>query len=169
MTISSADFENEIENEWYVVRHSGEIPEVVLCSSLYYLAEDRNGPCGELNSAQIRRLVEAAGLRYREIVLRDLSHENRGTPVYRGIKRSIINWGRYETFCKRQRVDPTFLRHETAAALLIFLAEEVAEVLDGSRASSINCTFGELRTFAARLGLALSILPRGTADICLHC
>ena len=153
----------------YVVRHSGEIPEVVLCSSLYYLAEDRNGPCGELNDAQIRRLVEAAELRYREIVLRDLSHEKRGTPEYRGIKRSIINWDRYETFCKRQRVDPTFLRHETAAALLIFLAEEVADVLGGGRASSINCTFAELCTFAAQLGLRSSILPEGTADICPHC
>lgn len=168
MTISSAEFENEIENEWYVVRHSGEIPEIALCSALHFLVEDRNGPCGELNGAQTRRLVEAAELRYREIVLRDLSHENRGRPVYRGIKRSITNWGRYETFCKRQGVDPTFLKHETAAALLIFLAEEVVDVLSGSRDSSINCTFDELRTFAARLGLTLSTLPEGIADICLH-
>ncbi|MEE4166526.1 MAG: hypothetical protein V2I35_11055 [Desulfocapsaceae bacterium] len=164
--VNSAEFETLLENEWYAVRHSGEIPEIALCSSLYYLAEDRSGPCRQLSAAQNRKLVEAAELRYKEIVLRDLQPANRGTRAYRGVKRSIVNWTRYETFCRRQRLDPISLRHETAAALLVFLAGETVDVQRGRRVSSINCSFSELRAFAERLGLDGSMLPRGTAEIC---
>lgn len=167
MTISNAEFETILENEWYVVRHSGEIPEIALNSALYYLAEDRNGPRRTLSPVQIRMLVEAAELRYKEIVLRDLYQKNLLKPIYRGLKRSADNWYRYEKFCLRQQVDSTSFRHEVAAALLVFLAEEVVEVERGKRLSSINCTFDELCTFAARLGLAESILPGGLEIHCL--
>ena len=168
MSISSTEFETVLENEWYTVRHSGEIPEIALCSSLYYLVEDRSGPCRELTAAQKLRLVDAAELRYREIVLRDLQHANRGKRTYRGIKRSIANWYRYENFCSRQNIDATSFRHEVAAALLAFLAEEAVEVERGRRGASLNCSFVELRTFALRLGLACSMLPEKIAQICLR-
>ncbi len=60
MTVSSVEFETILENEWYAVRHSGEIPEIALCSAFYYLVEDRSGPRSDLNVAQSRMLVEAA-------------------------------------------------------------------------------------------------------------
>lgn len=168
MTLSSAEFEKILEDEWYVVRHSGEIPEIALCSALYYLAEDRNGPRRALSVAQNRMLVEAAELRYREIVLRDLHHANREKRIYRGPKRSIVNWYRYEKFCLRQQVDSTSFRHEVAAALLAFLSEEVVDMARGRRASVLNCTYVELRTFATRLGLTASMLPEGLVDLCLE-
>lgn len=168
MTLSSAEFEEILEDEWYVVRHSGEIPEIALCSALYYLAEDRNGPRRALSVGQKRMLVEAAELRYREIVLRDLHHANRQKRIYRGPKRSMVNWYRYEKFCLRQEVDSTSFSHEVAAALLAFLSEEVVDVARGRRVSALNCTYAELRTFAAGLGLTGSMLPEGLVDLCLE-
>ena len=166
MTVSSAEFEMILENEWFAIRHSGEIPEIALCSAFYYLAEDRNGPRRELSAAQSRMLIDAAELRYREIVLRDLRHANRGKRIYRGISRSIDNWIRYEKFCLRQQVDPTPFRHEVAAALLVFLSEEAVDVSRGIRQPSLNCTFDQLSDFATRLGLADTMLPEEIAGLC---
>ena len=166
MTISRTELDQAFENEWYGVRYSGEIPEIVLCSALYYLSEDRNGPGMELSDDQLKKLVEAAALRYREIVLRDLDHANRTKNIYRGIKRSITNWHRFQAFCSRQNLDPTPLRHEVAAALLLFLAEEVAEVEGGNRAPSINCSFWDVRGFAVSLGLDETRLPVGLSRFC---
>lgn len=166
MTVSSAEFETILENEWYAVRHSGEIPEIALCSAFYYLVEDRSGPHRELTVAQSRMLVEAAELRYKEIVLRDLRHANRHKRMYRGISRSIANWIRYEKFCLRQQVDHTTFRHEVAAALLVFLSEEAVDVARDIRESSLNCTYDQLSAFAAMLGLADSMLPDDIANLC---
>ena len=166
MVISSKELEHILENEWYGVRHSGEIPEIALYSAIYYLTEDAEGPGLELNGDSRRRLIEAAELRYREIVLRDLQHANRGNPVYRGIKRSIANWGRFRAFCERQNVNSMELRHETAAALLVFLAEEIVEVEQTRRPSSINCSYEELRRFADSLGLDVSVLPQSLKSLC---
>ena len=169
MTVSKAELDQEVENEWYSVRHSGEIPEIALCSALYYLCEDRNGPCMELSQAQVNRLVDAAERRYREIVLRDLDHTNRAKPMYRGIERSIVNWYRYESFCLRRAVNTTAFKHEVAAALLVFLDEEVMDVERGIRAPSINCSFSTLLNFATRLGLTTSMLPQGLSSLCPDC
>ncbi len=94
-----------LEDEWYGVRHSGEIPEVALCSALYYLTHDPDGPGLRLSREQKGMLVQAAEIRYQEIVLRDLQQSTRNTTGYRGIKRSIINWQRYRIFCGRQQID----------------------------------------------------------------
>ena len=167
MISSSTESEIVLENEWYAVRHSGEIPEIALCSALYYLVEDSSGPCLELSAAQYLKLVEAAELRFREIVLRDLLHANRGKRIYRGVKRTIVNWYRYENFCSRQKVDLTAFRHEVAAALLAFLTEGMVSAKRGRGDLLINCTFDELCTFAVRIGLSDSLLPDSVANICL--
>ena len=161
MMISDAELTRALEDEWYGVRYSGEIPEVALCSALYYLAEDRNGPGLDLAPVHVEKLVEAAKLRYREIVLRDLNHENREKRIYRGIKRSIANWGRYKEFCNRRGVDSTSLKYEAAAALLIFLSEEIGDVERGLRAPAVNCSLEEVLDFASQLGIAASALPIG--------
>ena len=166
MTVNKTELDQEVENEWYSVRHSGEIPEIALCSALYYLCEDRNGPCMELSQAQVKNLVDAAERRYREIVLRDLDHANRAKSIYRGIERSIVNWYRYESFCLRRAVNTTPFKHEVAAALLVFLDEEVTAVERGMRAPSINCSFSRLLSFATRLGLSYSMLPEGLSTFC---
>lgn len=155
-----------LENEWFGVRHSGEIPEIALHSAFYYLTEDHSGPGLVLSEAQSQTLIDAAYLRFREIVLRDLQHINRNTRSYRGIKRSIANWQRFETFCHRQGVELGVFRHEVAAALLVFLAEELVDVERGRRSSSINCTFAELTRFANELGLVREDLPQSIEPLC---
>jgi len=164
--MEKAEHEDALENEWYAVRHSGEIPEIALFSAFYYLTKDTSGPRITLTADQCQTLVEAAELRYREIVLRDIQHRNRGTGAYRGIRRSIYNWHRFETFCTRQKVDYGSFRHEVAAALLVFLAEELVDVERGERPSSINCSFLELNRFATRLGLVPEALPDCIKPLC---
>jgi len=157
---------NVLEDEWYAVRHSGEIPEVALYSAFFYLSHDNSGPGLNLTPEQNRMLVEAAEMRYREIVLRDLQQVNRKTAGYRGMKRSIINWQRFKTFCSRQQLDYDGFRNEVAAMFLLFVKEEMVEVRGGVRDSSLNCTFEELCGFASQLGLSLSALPDSINQLC---
>jgi len=156
-----------LEDEWYVVRHSGEIPEIALFSARHYLTEDAEGPRLKLSEEQWRTLVRAAEERYHEIVLRDLQQENRGSSGYRGIKRSIVNWRRFCSFCWRQRVDNRRFRNEVAATLLLYLMEELVEIGSGRREPSINCTYDELNSFALELGLAIDGLPEVIRSLCL--
>jgi hypothetical protein len=156
-----------IENEWYAVRHSGEIPEVALYSAVYYLTSDSNGPGLALTPKQSRMLIQAAEMRYHEIVLRDLQQANRELSEYRGIHRSITNWRRYQIFCGRQQLDSSGFRREVAGRLLLFLTEEVLEVENGYRQTAINCSWGELRDFARELGIAETRLPESVKSLCL--
>ncbi len=155
-----------IENEWYVVRHSGEMPEVAFYSSLYFLTEADEGPRLGLSEEQIRPLKEAAAHRYREIVLRDLQQDNRQMTIYRGVSRSIINYKRYQKFSSRQQLEIKGFSGEVAAALLLFLVTEVVEVGKGLRQSVINCSFNELNSFAVEIGLVPDALPAGIASLC---
>ncbi|MBE0585160.1 MAG: hypothetical protein IH612_15540 [Desulfofustis sp.] len=155
-----------LEDEWYAVRYSGEIPEVALHSAFHYLCEDENGPQLVLTKEQGRRLIEAAAERFREIILRDLLPDNRSSPSYRGVRRSIINWRRYLQFCRRQQVDHQSFRHEVAAHLLLLLNAESVDWAKGRRGAAINCSFAELTDFALQLGLVPSVLPEDLKHIC---
>ena len=66
------DKKKYIEEEAFMIVHSGEIPQVTLQSSLHYLTEDPEGPCLELNGDDIIPLKQAVVERYRVIILRDL-------------------------------------------------------------------------------------------------
>lgn len=156
-----------IDNEWFVVRHSGELPEVALHSSLYYLTEAEDGPRLTLAEHHLRELQVAAMERYRDIILRDLLPENRDASMYRGVKRAIINYQRYQRFCSRQElvVAGSFVE-EVAAAFGSLLAVEVRDVAAGRRETALNCSFNELRSFAVEIGLAADSLPKGLAEIC---
>ena len=92
-----------LEDEWLIVRHSGEIPEIALHSTFYYLTEDPDGPQLQLSIEEIQYLQEAAAARYQEIILRDLCYENRELTIYRGMQRAIFNWHRFVAFCERQK------------------------------------------------------------------
>jgi len=162
----SACDEDHLDNEWFVVRHSGEIPEIALYAARHYLTEAEDGPRLDLSPEQWGRLLGAAEGRYREIVLRDLQPENRDTSVYRGLARSIINYCRFESFCRRHGLDMEDFCREVAAALLIFLVVEAAEVARGGRESCINCTFTELNDFACRIGLVRDSLPISMRRLC---
>ena len=156
-----------LDNEWFVVRHSGELPEVALHSSLHFLTTDQEGPRLLLEDHQLRRLQEAAADRYRDIILRDLTAENRDASIYRGVKRAIINYQRYQRFCRRQGLDgSSAFIGEVSAAFLTLLHQEVADVAGGRRDASINCSYQELTSFAGELGIATTALPEGLAAIC---
>lgn len=156
-----------IANEWYVVRHSGELPEVALHSSIYYLTTAKEGPGLVLTANHLLELQLAALERYREIILRDLLPENRETTMYRGVKRSIINYQRYTKFCQRQGLDPVpDFPEKVGNALLNLLRVEIAEASNGIQQSVINCTSEELFSFAKELNVSLSMLPDGLAALC---
>ncbi len=147
-----------IDDEWYVVRYSGEIPEIAFHSSLYYLTTDEDGPGFTLTDAQTRRLQEAASTRFREIVFRDLNHENSTTSGYRGIQRSIANFERYMNFCTRQEFDDPKIIEDVSGALRRFLLRE-DELVGDSGETIINCSYEELCGFCTKLALDISEIP----------
>ena len=66
-----------IAEEAFMVETSGEIPEVAMHSSIYYLTQAFDGPALQLDSEDILPLKEAVVKRYRVIILRDLDPGNR--------------------------------------------------------------------------------------------
>jgi hypothetical protein len=142
-----------LEDEWYLVRHSGETPEIALHSAIYFLTRAKSGPRVDLSEDYLDRLKEAAVERFSEIVLRDLQHANKGTSIYRGLGRSIINYRRFCTFCARQKVDPSEVRKRAADALQKFLVAELAGIQNGKQPTIINCSYGELNDYFAELGV----------------
>lgn len=163
----SEDRQALIEDEWLIVRHSGEIPEIALSSVLFYLTEDPEGPLIELSEEEMNHLTRAAELRYHEIVLRDLQPENRDKTIYRGIKRTIYNYHRFLSFCHRRNVDTHPFQLEVARHFLTFLKQEKADVQTNQRSCSVNVPYSGLVKFAEDLGLAEIDLPTGFEKICL--
>ena len=152
--------ENLLAEELLIVRHSGEIPEIAFHGSLYYLCEDPAGPQLTLSQAEVESLRQRAVARYREILLRDLSPENRDARIFRGLKRCIFNWQRLGKFCARQGMEiEAPLRREVAEALRCFLRREAEEVRAGLRHSCLNCTREELDGFAREIGVLPEQLP----------
>lgn len=153
MTNPRINIESLLENEWYTVRYSGEIPEVALHSAIHHLSEDPAGPQIELNAEQRRLLVDATCQRYLEITLRDLLPENLLTGSYRGIKRSLINWQRFLRFCGCHDLDSSTSREIVAAALLELLNADLTVLSSGDRGRMFNCTVEELQSFMQLLEL----------------
>lgn len=155
-----------LAEEELLVRHSGEIPEVALHSSLYYLREDDEGPRLRLTGEEISYLEGAALARYQEIILRDLDPANRDFSLFRGIRRANHNWRRFVRFChKTGRPDEAF-RQIAATALAEYLRLELTEVDAGEREPSINCSAETLLNFALAMGIAPAALPGGWTGLC---
>lgn len=155
-----------LENEWYHVRHSGEIPEVALHSSIHYLTEDIEGPGLELGKDELNLLNDAALQRYQEIIIRDISPENRDTSMYRGVLRAICNWRRFKRFCVRHQLNHAPIKEEVRERFITFLQKEVTEVSSRFRSGSINCTFEELHSFAVEMDVELSDWSEELEKIC---
>lgn len=151
--------EDIFEDEWYLVRYSGEIPEIALNSSFYYLTRDKNGPEMALTEEQVLRLKHAAMDRFHEIILRDMIPENRDKTIYRGIRRSIANWDRYQQFCLRQELDGEAFKREVAQQLLHFLDVHQNEVCSGGECPLLDCSFDELISFSRAVGIEAEELP----------
>jgi hypothetical protein len=162
----TSDREALLAEELIILRNSGEIPEIALHSSLYFLTEDAQGPRLTLRENELQLLHRAALARAREIVLRDLDPRNRDLRIYRGVARSVVNWQRLQRFCGRiNRQCPGF-RKTVARALIAFLENELREVQAGKRVSSVNCSAGELESYCRELLVEVSLLPAGWSSLC---
>jgi len=161
-----SDKKTYLEEEAFIIEHSGEIPEVALHSSLYYLEKDPDGPGMRLDAEDVLPLKQAVVKRYRVIILRDLDPENRDKSIYRGLARCSVNWQRLFKFCVREDLDYQEIKLETANALQEFLANELADVKSSGRSSSVNCSSGELESLVVSLGLSEDALPEGWQRVC---
>ncbi|MDW7773349.1 MAG: hypothetical protein SCH71_10705 [Desulfobulbaceae bacterium] len=158
--------ESILEEEVIILRNSGEIPEIALHSSLYYLEEDENGPHLSLLEKELNILYEAALYRAQQIILRDLNPDNRDLSIYRGPARAIVNWQRLQNFCRRiDRQCPGF-NEVVSRALVSFLRNEVRDVETSARQSSVNCSRSQLYSFVQKLCLEVNSLPRGWESLC---
>ncbi len=165
--VVSEELRQILDEEAFMILHSGETPEIAYHGSLYYLFEDQDGPGLDPEATDLAPLKQAVFQRYRKILLRDMNPAYRDKSIYRGIARSIANWHRMKNFCRREGMDMEETRKEAAGRLLIFLENEVDEVNSGKRkASSINCTWKDLETFAAELGIDPRNLPGHLEYLC---
>lgn len=156
-----------LENEVFILRDSGELPEISYHSTLHYLTADQDGPRLVLTENEHKLLQKAAMVRCKDIVLRDLDPDNRDLSIYRGPRRSIHNWRRYRAFCQRigWRRDDAF-RENVAQALTRFIRREAADVREGRRTSSINCAVEELVAFAEQIRVTADALATGWQELC---
>lgn len=155
-----------LENEWYIVRYSGETPEIAYNSAIYQLCRAQDGPRVDLTEAQLTLLRDAAVERFTEIILRDLQHSNSRQSIYRGICRSIVNYRRFCVFCSRQNLTVSRVRRQTSEALLVFLKTELTQLQIQNRSTIINCTYPELQSFAEQLGVELGAMAPAVAALC---
>lgn len=156
-----------LEDEWLIVRHSGEIPEITYHSSLYYLSVDPDGPGLDLRDAEKNHLKDAALQRYHEIVLRDIQLENFHKTIYRGVKRTIYNWHRYMAFKARQNIDSNALCEPAAQMLILFLEQGAKAAGKSLPQNFLNCYFDELLAFAKELNIQHEKLSPKLAQFCL--
>ncbi len=156
-----------LDDEWLIVRNSGEIPEITYHSSLYFLEQDPEGSGLSLTETEKQFLKDAALDRYFEIILRDIQLENFHKTIYRGIRRSIYNWHRCLAFVERQGGDCDGFREIAVAALVLFL-EEGSNAAGGSLPERfLNCSFDELMEFFEDLGFAFEGLSLDLEGFCL--
>jgi len=155
-----------LEEETFILRDSGEIPEIAFHSTLHYLTENEKGPALVLTSEELELLQDAALFRYREIVLRDLDPANRDLSLYRGVCRTIYNWRRMLDFYNRIGRDASSFKKTVGQALVDFLARELIDVKNGNRISSVNCTVQQLLDLAAMLDVSVDSLPADWRDLC---
>ena len=158
--------EEILEDEALIILHSGEIPEIAYHSSLYYLGEDPDGPHLDLTEEEKLRLKNCVVQRYKTIIMRDINPRNRDKSIYRGLKRSAINWQRLKSFTSKENMDISSIREEIADRLKEFLHREMDDVKSGARKSCINCTTEEVIEYVTDLGLDKGDLPKGFETLC---
>lgn len=156
-----------LEDEVFIIEDAGgEMPEVAMHGSLYYLCNDPEGPGLFLEKQDHLPLKKAVFNRYQTIILRDLQPENRKKSIYRGMIRSAINWQRMKLFAEAENLAIDQVRRKVAAALVAFLEQEISAVKQRGESSCINCSRQTLGEFARELGLCSEDLAEGWQDLC---
>ena len=155
-----------LDEELLLVRHSGEIPEVALHASLYYLEKDSDGPKIAVTTQELQLLNKAAQERYEEMIMRDLTIANRDLSLFRGLRRAEENWRRYAQFCRKVGFDYSLFRQEAGLALIDYLQVELDEVAVKKRKPSINCAKKIVCALAKGLALRPEAFPPGWETLC---
>lgn len=154
-----------IENELLMLTNAGELPELALAASLYYLQEEADGPHLSLSQEELAELAHTTALSYESIIRRDLKLENRDKLRFRGLARALVNWQRYTKFCGSRGIATTRFQTEAGKALLAYLTQEKAGQECGEQASSVNCQASDLLLLAQELCVA-DALPDGWESLC---
>ena len=162
----TGDRESILEEEVIILRNSGEIPEIALYTTLYYLEEGEEGPQIMLSEDELDQLYNAPPATAREIVLRDLDPDNRDLSLYRGPARSLVNWQRLQNFCRRIGRECRGFDKTVSQALLSFLEREYEDTRSAQRASSVNCSAEDIQLFCRELCLDPTSLPQGWSCLC---
>lgn len=168
MMTTGIDSDALVEDEWYAVRYSGEIPEVAFHAAIYHLTCDDQGPKLVLSVQQHHYLVDAVRQRYIDVILRDLLPANKHTGGYRGIKRSLINWKRFVLFCEQYDLEEKPVKPVIGETLSEFLKNELKEYKRNEKDGRLNCTWQELLEYVDLLGLEITHLPAGSRDLCIE-
>lgn len=155
-----------LDEELLLVRHSGEIPEVALHASLYYLEKDNDGPKIVVTTQELQLLNKAVQERYEEMIMRDLTIANRDLSLFRGLRRAEENWRRYAQFCRKVGFDYSLFRQEAGLALIDYLQVELDEVAVKKRKPSINCAKKIVCALAKGLALRPEAFPQGWETLC---
>lgn len=163
-----AERQEILEDEWLIVRNSGELPEITFHSSLYFLTEDKSGPGLVLDENEILSLKHAAVERYQEIILRDILLDNYHKSLYRGIRRAIYNLERLQKFCERQGLEWVYFREIVAEQLVLFLEQGISIAGNDLPRVFLNCTFDQLLIFLEKCEVQKEQLPENIMQFCLQ-
>jgi len=139
------------EAEW--IEESGETPEVAFYEAVFYLTEKEDGPKLTLSPSDIKLLEDAVIYRYKIIILRDLDYTNRGSTIFRGMKRTVINYERLKKYQIRKNKMVSGQKEETGRALAEYMDRECQAISEGRLYTTINCSQEKLEEFAKGLGL----------------
>ncbi len=142
------------EAEW--IEESGETPEVAFYESVFYLTEKEDGPKLTLSPSDIKLLENAVIYRYKNIILRDLDYTNRGSTVFRGIKRAIINYERLKKYQSRKNKVVSGQKEEISRVLAEYMVRECRDISEGRLYTTINYNREKLEGFAKELGVNIN-------------
>lgn len=167
--MTATEREELLADEQLIVRHSGELPEIALHASLYYLSQNPEGPEIQLTPQEQATLQDAAMDRFLEILLRDLNPLFRDLPLYRGVQRAIDNWNRFQIFCQRIERDSLLFQEQLASALVELLRCHHLEMQTQGHSPTLNCSPADLHSFVAALCVESSQLPADLHRLCNVC
>lgn len=148
--------ENYIQEEAEWISESGEIPEVAFYEAVSYLTEKEDGPKLTLAPSDIKLLEDAVIYRYKNIILRDLDYTNRVSPVFRGMKRAIINYERLIKYQTRKNRLASGWKEDIGRSLVGYMVRECQDISEGRLYRTINCGREKLDEFAKELGVDIA-------------
>ena len=151
------------EAEW--IENSGEIPEVAFYEAIFNLTEREDGPRLTLTPEDMSVLEDAVIERYKIIILRDLYYPNRSSPIFRGIKRAVINYDRLKKYQARKNRKASNWKEAIGQSLINYIEREYCDISKGRRYTTLNCAREKIEEFAEELGINI---PTEYLDLCFR-